>query len=313
MWTSLLVTAYLVVVEPDPFDIWNPSVTLLPFVALLLLSWSVACRDWWMLPWLAFVASFVVQTHVGLAPGTAAAIGFAVVVAVMRWRRDAASRTDTSRDAIDAERQRMGRAGLVSVAVVFVAWLPPLIQEATGREGNLSALVRFFTQPGSAHTLSEGLTNTGLQATLMLRGLFVPISLRGDTQQLLTLALVVSAVAFVGALASARRLRSGDTLALLALVAVELVVGVYAVTRIAGPIQYYLVQWISAVGFVLWVAIGRAALELARRARGGAASVAVGGPRVHRDPPGDPVRGRGARVPDRRGTGQRGPRRAQQP
>ena len=38
---------FTVAIEPVPFDVWNPSVTLLPFVALLLLAWSITCRDWW--------------------------------------------------------------------------------------------------------------------------------------------------------------------------------------------------------------------------------------------------------------------------
>ena len=67
VWASLLLSLYLVAIDPIPFDIWNPSVTLIPFVLVLLLAWSVACRDWWAAPWLV-VASFEVQTHVGLAP-----------------------------------------------------------------------------------------------------------------------------------------------------------------------------------------------------------------------------------------------------
>jgi hypothetical protein len=47
-------------------------------------------------------------------------------------------------------------------------------------------------------------------------------------------------------------------------VALELVVGVYAITRIVDQIQFYLVQWISAVGFVVWLAIGHAGFEFAR-------------------------------------------------
>jgi hypothetical protein len=58
--------------------------------------------------------------------------------------------------------------------------------------------------------------------------------------------------------------RAADTLVLLVFVAVELIVGVYAVTRVVGPIQFYLVQWISAVGFLLWLAIGSAVLAWAR-------------------------------------------------
>jgi hypothetical protein len=257
VWASLLLTAYLVVIEPTPFDIWNPSVTLLPFVLVLLLAWSVACRDWWAAPWLAFVASFAVQTHVGLAPGVAMALAFAVVGGVWRRRR----RSDPL---AEGERRSIRRAIATSVVVTFVVWLPPLIEELTSREGNLTALAHFFTRPGSPHTFSEGITNTGLQATLMLRGAFAPISLRADAHQGLALAVGVSAVAFVLAVIAARKAHATDAFVLLVLVAVEVPVGVYAVTRIAGPIQFYLVQWISAVGFVLWLAIGNTCIQFAR-------------------------------------------------
>jgi hypothetical protein len=256
VWASLLLTAYLVAVEPIPFDIWNPSVTLLPFVLVLLLAWSVACRDWWAAPWLALAASFAVQTHVGLAPGVAMAIMFAVVVSSLRQRRRAPLRED--------ERRSLRRSVVVAVAVAVVVWLPPLVDELTSSDGNLSALVHFFSRPGSPHPLSEGLTNTALQATLLLRSLTESVSLRADAHQGLTLAVVLSAVVFVGAVVVARKARATDALVLLAFVAVELLVGVYAVTRIVDGIQFYLVQWISAVGFVLWLAVGNAAIGFAR-------------------------------------------------
>jgi hypothetical protein len=258
VWTAILVTAYLVAIEPIPFDIWNPSVTLIPFVLMLLLAWSVACRDWWAAPWLAFVASFAVQTHVGLVPGVAMAVGFAVVVSVWQQRRRA-----TPLD--ERERRTISRAVAASLVTTLVVWLPPVIEELTSREGNLTALLHFFTRPGSPHTLSEGLNNTALQATLMLRGVFASVSLRTDAaHEGLVVAVVLSAVAFAAAVVLARKARATDALVLLLLVAVELPVGVYAVTRIVGPIQFYLVQWISAVGFVLWFAVGQAAFQFAR-------------------------------------------------
>ncbi|HEY3673336.1 MAG TPA: hypothetical protein VGN51_20545 [Acidimicrobiia bacterium] len=256
MWASVLLTAYLVAIDPVPFDIWNPSVTLVPFVVVLLLAWSVACRDWWAGPWLALVASFAVQTHVGLAPGVGVAVGFGVAVGVVRQRRAADPLADRTGRTI---RRAAGASG----AIAFVVWLPPLIEQFTTDDGNLSALVRFFSRPGSPHTISEGLTNTGLQATLMLRSLFEPISLREDFHQGLTVAVVVSAVALAAALVAARKVCATDVLVLLALVAVELVTGVYAITRIVDAIQFYLVQWISGVGFVLWLAIGGACIEFA--------------------------------------------------
>jgi hypothetical protein len=198
----------------------------------------------------------VVQTHVGLVPGVAMALLYVSAVAAVRHRR---RETPIAPD----ERRSIGRSLLVSVAVAVVVWLPPVVQELTSRDGNLSALAHFFTRPGSPHTYSEGLTNTVLQATLMVRGVFEPVSLRVDAHQGLALAVVVSAIAFGGAVLAARRARATDALLLLGLVAAELVVGVYGVTRVVGPIQFYLVQWISAVGFVLWLAIGNAILEFA--------------------------------------------------
>jgi hypothetical protein len=257
IWAALLLAGYLVAIDPIPYDLWNPSVTLLPFVALLLLSWSVACEDWWAMPWLALVASFAVQTHVGLVPATTSAIAFAAGGVWWRRRRAGAAMSE-------GERRTAARAALTSVAVVVVAWLPPLVQELTSDHGNLSALARFFAQAGSPHSLSDGLTNTGLQATLLLRSVFEPVTLRSDVHQGLTAALMITAVAFVAACVVAWRHQATDTLALLGLVALTLLVGVYAVTRIAGPIQFYLVQWISAGGFVLWLAVGKAAIELVR-------------------------------------------------
>jgi hypothetical protein len=165
------------------------------------------------------------------------------------------------------------RAVLTSVVVTVVVWLPPIVEQLTSDDGNLSALARFFSRPGSPHTLSEGITNTGLQATLMFRSVFEPVSLRTDYYHLgLTVAVVVTGVAFVVAVVAALQARAGDTLVLLVLVAFELVVGVYAITRIVDDIQFYLVQWISAVGFVLWLAVGHAVCEFARARWSGAAA-----------------------------------------
>jgi hypothetical protein len=257
VWASILLTAYVVAIEPTPFDIWNPSVTLLPFVVVLLLVWSITCRDWWTAPWLAFVASFTVQTHVGLAPGVMMAVAFAIAVSVWRQRRGGVALGDD-------ERRMVRRSVAATVAVAVVAWLPPVIEQLTSADGNLTALWRFFTRPGSPHTLSDGVRNAGLQATLMVRSLVEPISLRADAHQGLTAAAVVTAAAFVVAVVLARKAGAPDALVLLMLVGVELVVGVYAVTKVVGPIQFYLVQWISAVGFVLWLAVGQATLEFFR-------------------------------------------------
>ena len=48
-------------------DVWNPHITVLPFLLLGFLAWTMSCGDRWAAPVGAVVASFLVQTHVGYA------------------------------------------------------------------------------------------------------------------------------------------------------------------------------------------------------------------------------------------------------
>ena len=292
VWAALLLTVYLVAIDPVPFDIWNPSVTLLPFVAsaaahLVGDLWRLVgdavggarrgrswCRPTWVwpLPW---------------GPRSCSAWPWCGGSVAVRPRRSPIASAGPS-----------GRAVLASVVVGFVAWLPPIVQELTSRDGNLSALVRFFTKPGNPHPISEGFTHAALQATLGLRSLFEPVALRTDFRQGLTAGLVVTVVAFV--VHSCSREGPGDRHPGVAgLVVVELAVGVYAISRIEGPIQFYLVQWVSGVGFVLWLVVGRSVIETASGPVGGTAPASTR-PRARRARPGGGAPVRRARcVPSR--------------
>ena len=70
--------------------------TVLPFLLLAFLAWTMGCGDRWAVPVGAVVASFLVQTHVGYAlPALVLAVlGFAGLV--WRTRRAIAERTDTA-------------------------------------------------------------------------------------------------------------------------------------------------------------------------------------------------------------------------
>ena len=128
-WTALLLVA-LLAMGPVAFDVWNPSVTLLPFTLTLMLAWCVACLDWWALPWLVLTGTFAVQTHVGLAPGVMTALVVAVGVGVWRRRRAVAGGRGT--------RTLVDRGWMsVSAAVGVVLWLPPIIQQVTSPDRNL--------------------------------------------------------------------------------------------------------------------------------------------------------------------------------
>jgi hypothetical protein len=61
-------------------DVWNPYITVLPFVLFVFLVWSTSAGDVWALPVAIGVATFLVQTHVGYALMTAAVLGVGVAI-----------------------------------------------------------------------------------------------------------------------------------------------------------------------------------------------------------------------------------------
>jgi hypothetical protein len=133
-------------------DPWNPHVLILPCLALLVLGWGVAAGDVVLLPWLLFVGTLCLQTHVGyayLVP--AVVVGSTVGAAVVlrrRWRQDPATRAGDVR--------RVGRAGVLSLGVVVVTWAQPIWEQLFGRgEGNISRLLS--STGGDEPTVGAGL------------------------------------------------------------------------------------------------------------------------------------------------------------
>jgi hypothetical protein len=267
VWTCVLLAFYLAAIGPVAFDVWNPSVTLLPFAFTLVLAWSIACGDWWAAPLMVVSGSFAVQTHVGLAPGVISAMAAGMLIGVWRGRRDVS----------DGRRNRaLPRAPVwTSIAIGGLLWLPPLIQQFTSTDGNLGDLLRFFLHSGAQHSIADGVTQTLRQSTLLARSVFEPVSVRADSGAGLTVAAVVSLAALVLLLTMSLRARAGDVLALVVLLTVEVVAAIYGVTRITDAIVFYLVQWISAIGFVFWMAVGAAFLAWMRRDDGGRRAVPI--------------------------------------
>jgi hypothetical protein len=78
---------------------------------------------------------------------------------------------------------------------------------------------------------------------------------------------VLTLVALAAALVVAWRRRDTAALLLAGLVAFEIVVAIVAVSRISGPIEPYLVDWVSALGMLSWIALGAACLAMVRDGR----------------------------------------------
>ncbi len=180
---------------------WNVYVTVLPYGALVFLTWAVVAGERWALPAATFATSFLMQTHVGY-------VALALPLLARRRRVDAgrgdrrpspAARRAECRGARrrGRRRTRRGRGGarrrrpgarrarraadpagrattgglvgpvVVSVAIAVVMWLPPVVQQVTHEKGNIDRIVEWFREGDEeARTLLEGWRVVADQYTL---------------------------------------------------------------------------------------------------------------------------------------------------
>src|SRR5262249_42770976 len=100
-------------------DDWNPYVTVLPFLLLIFLAWSMSCGETWALPVAAGVATLIVQSHVGYAT-ICAAVLVAGLVGLVR------SRPPSWRTPV-----------LWTVGLLVVLWTPVVVEQLSHDPGNL--------------------------------------------------------------------------------------------------------------------------------------------------------------------------------
>ncbi len=127
---------------------WNPYLIVLPLLALVLVVWSVASGDSWLLPVVVALGSFVIQSHVGAAAVVLALVGIATVAV-----------------GVDGRRGRVRRYHRVlgwSAAVAAFLWWPPILEQFRHDGGNLTKLWSFWT---ASHDSTPGIVN-GARASL---------------------------------------------------------------------------------------------------------------------------------------------------
>ena len=244
-------------------DPWTPWVAVLPFLCFTMLAWSVMCGDARCIPFLVGVGSFVVQTHVGYAPLVA---GLGLVAAAWVLTASRAVRGATS----GAPRARLWQRPAITDAIVAVVmWAPPVAQQVSGSDGNLSELATFFADPPDpALGLGDAIGVVGHQLSVpapWIRGL--PPDSEGDfVQKISKQGSSLPAFAMLGALllaaVLARRRGLHDESALAALAAASIVVGTTAVARVTGGAYEYLVRWLWVVALLAWTALAWTATRL---------------------------------------------------
>ena len=139
--TSIVLAAFVLLAQSgELFNPWNPFVVVLPLFAALIAAWATFRGDRVAAVVLVIAASFAIQGHIGAAPlGVLALLigGGGLLYAIVRSQGE--------------ERRDFVTTSLIAVGVMFVCWIPPLLDQLFGT-GNLGRLVEFQftdTQPSA--------------------------------------------------------------------------------------------------------------------------------------------------------------------
>jgi hypothetical protein len=221
-------------------DPWNPSMTVLPFALLVVLTWSATDGDRLAVPLLALTGSFLVQSHVGFA----LVVGTAWVVAAVGYARRGVA---------------WKRPLAWSAAVLVACWLPVLIDQLAGR-GNAVDLVRYF-KGGATESAAGWSASLGVLAREL--GGFAPWV--GGTERasadgggLVTgsvWSLLVPVCLFAFALFVARRRGAVGATRFQWVVLALSGAAFVSVARITGPVYAYLVRWLWILALMWWLSI----------------------------------------------------------
>lgn len=233
-------------------DPWNPSVSLLPCLAFIVVVWATRESSPWTVPLVAGLGSLLVQSHLGYAP--IVLVGFiATAVAVVPRAR--------------AGTERWQGPLIVTGVVGLLAWLPPVVDQIAG-SGNLGAILRYFGGGGGpAVGWHAGLYVVFEQLGArpgFARGLDPGSALLYSDRVRGSLPFPLALIPFALAVALAARRGWRDILRFAAVIGGSLVVAVIAVAQIRGVVAPYLVRWTWILGGAVWILVLWTALRALR-------------------------------------------------
>lgn len=243
--TTLVMAAFWGCFATVGLQPWNPAVIIVPSIALLLLA---ACPQDRVPPvYFAVIATFLVQTHIGVLVLVAGATAFRMFA------------------------HRDGRRVLRSKAVwaaLTLMWLPPVIEECLPGGGNISRVIHFFLGDKRTELLSDAIalvanTQIRLVAAAFGKGavnlpydpteVLSSMVLRASDQRAVMHAVVPFHLALFSAVALHARKRDPFVCRLAAIATGATLVAIFSATRAKGEPMPYLVSWAlgpTMVGYI---------------------------------------------------------------
>jgi hypothetical protein len=238
---------------------WNPYFPLALWLLLLVAAWAVLAGDHRPAVVVVVCATVAAQTHVPYLVSCVAVSLLVLVSLVVQWRR-----------AEDERRDAIRRSTLLALAVTFVMWVPPIVDQLRRDPGNFTMLYRHFTgEP------TEPLIGTGTALKVFLRHLdvfgagwaalthtdgFVHRSGLPSTSAGSALGGTIVLAIWMAATVVARRRHHRLLNSLNTVLAVALAAALVSISRIFGKVWFYLTLWawmtlLLVVVSILWTAM----------------------------------------------------------
>ncbi|HEX3903825.1 MAG TPA: hypothetical protein VH853_13375 [Polyangia bacterium] len=256
---AVLLAVYETVGAPFPLSgEWNPMTPVLPLALLLFLSARLGRGELGPLPAIAFVASAIVQTHIGFSPSV---LYLVATGALFCLRELYLVRPTAARAGAMFDRRRAAISLLAAAGLLALLWAPPLYENLSRPDGNLHTLRLFFLAPhASEHSWRVAMEAVSGQLAIFPLALCrllgrATMSVGATGRHLLAIGQLL-ALAIGLAVALARRDEAAALLVAMALGSI--VVATSSVRAIRGEIFGYLVAWISVLGFGAWAALAAA-------------------------------------------------------
>ncbi len=250
---AVLLAVYETIAAPFPLSgEWNPMTPILPLGLLVFLCVRLGSGAVGILPAVAFLASAIVQTHVGFAP---AALYLVATGALFCFRQLFVV------GSAKIARRRFAVALGAAAVVLILLWALPLYEDLSRPAGNLHLLRVFFSLPHpTEHSWQVAIDVVSGQLAIFPLALCHALGRASMDVGMTGRHLLAGgqAAAVVAALAIAWR-RRDQPAALLSAISLGLfVVATYAVHEIRGEIFGHLIAWISVLGFIAWAAVATA-------------------------------------------------------
>jgi hypothetical protein len=214
---------------------WTAHVPILPFLAFLTMAAAVAAGRTRLLPAALFIASFVAQTNLALAPAVAIVL-LLLTPAILRTLRSP---------------ERGTRHIVQAAAIALIAWLPTIIEALLHGGGNVSELWAFFSAGGAGHTVREAFAAWSFSVAGVVRGhLELPWGKALDPSGVPWAPPATIVVTALTAVVTMRWLRYGRSFEawLGVMVTATILLTLWSLTRVLEPIGDYQVLPASALG-----------------------------------------------------------------